>query len=367
MKPAARGLSVGIVGASSLLGKELQAVLKERNFPVARLVTAESDEAEFDMPVVDLREGFQPALANENLEEEDFQVVFVAAPPRPSAKKLASGRSPGFLDSADRLAHAAHCTVIDMAEALAGQPGEVLRVPFLEPASPAARATQPDRPAAFLASAHPASILLSTLILRLARRFTLSSAVAEVFACASEIGPQAVDELQRQTTSLLSFQKIPQAVFGRQLAFNLLPRFGRAKGTTLAGIEGRIHRQLNRILGERAPSPAVRVFQAPVFHSLAVSLYVETQKAASVEALEEALKGPRVTLARLREPAPSQADSSGSSDIQVDAVARDHTRSRGAWIWAVADNLRLAALNAIEIAEGAHPQARASGAMNAKP
>jgi aspartate-semialdehyde dehydrogenase len=362
MKPSSPGLSVGVVGASSLLGKEILAVLKEREFPVARMVTSENDEAEPDMPVVDLREGYDPAILQENVAEKDFDVVFVAGPVRPRRARADEAQPPSFLDSPAQLASAARCTVIDAGEGLAGQPGGQLRVPFLEREGVASRPGR-ESPAGFCVSAHPASIVLSALLLRLAARFTLTSAVAEVFAPASEIGPLAVDELQRQTSSLLSFQKIPQAVFGRQIAFNLLPRFaqGKSKGTTLSAIEKRIHQQLTEYLEGRANPPAVRVLQAPVFHSLAVSLYVETRQAATVEALEEALKGPRVALTRLREPAPSQAEASGASDILVDAVARDESRAQGAWIWAVADNLRLAALNAIEIAEAARPQARASG------
>jgi aspartate-semialdehyde dehydrogenase len=362
MKAHAQGLSVGVVGASSLLGKELLAVLKERAFPIARMVTAENDETEPDMPVVDLREGFDPAILQEDVAEKDFDVVFVAGQVRPQGKRPDESRPPSFLDSPAQLAHAARCTVIDLDEGLAGQPGGVLRVPFLEGGGTASRAARQASPS-FYVSIHPACIVLSALLLRLAARFTLTSAVAEVFSPASEIGPQAVDELQRQTSGLLSFQKIPQTVFGRQLAFNLLPRLahGKSKGAALGVIEKRIHQQLAGYLGERVISPAVRVFQAAVFHSLAVSLYVETREPAPVEALEEVLKGPRVALTRLREPAPSQAEASGASNILVDAVARDESRAQGAWIWAVADNLRLAALNAIEIAETARPQARALG------
>jgi aspartate-semialdehyde dehydrogenase len=362
MKTPPQGFSVGVVGASSLLGKELLAVLKERKFPVARLVTAEDDEAEPDLPVVDLREGFQPAIAEENLAEKDFDVVFVAEPLRAPGKKSGDGAASSlFLRSPDQLARASRCTVIDLSDGLAGQPGGVVRIPFLERAARGDSDREP--PSAFNISPHPAAIVLGALLLRLAARFTLSTAVAEVFLPASEIGPQAVDELQRQTSSLLTFQKIPQAVFGRQLAFNLLPRFGRArtKGTTLEGIEGRIHRQLGAYLGERAVPPAVRVFQAPVFHSLAISLYVETREPARVEVLQQALLGERLALTRGREPAPSPADSSGSADILLDAVARDASRANGAWLWAVADNLRLAAVNATEIAEAARAQARVQG------
>jgi len=99
------------------------------------------------------------------------------------------------------------------------------------------------------------------------------------------------------------------------------------------------------------PTPALRLVQAPVFHSVAVSLYVETAKPASVEELESALAKERMKVTRLREPAPSQADASGTNDILIDAVQRDASHKNGAWIWAVADNLRLSAVNAVEIAE----------------
>lgn len=356
MKPPARGFSVGVVGASSLLGKELLAVLKERNFPVARLVTAEDEDVEPDVPVLDLREGFEPLIADEHLSEKDFDLVFVAAPLRPVSDKSKAGGEAPFLRSPSQLAETTHCTVIELGDGLAGESPAEVRIPFLEEQGASLGSAPSGR---HFVSAHPAAIILSGLLLRLSLRFPLTSAVAQVFAPASDLGPQAVDELQRQTTSLLSFQKLPEAVFGRQLAFNLLPRFGsgRQKVGPLAQAEARIHQQVAAFLAENAgsklaiPVPALRVVQAPVFHSVAVSLYVETGKPTSIEELESALAQERMTMTRLRDPAPSQADASGSNDILIDAVERDASHQNGAWIWAVADNLRLAAVNAVEIAE----------------
>jgi aspartate-semialdehyde dehydrogenase len=368
MKPLRQGFSVGVVGASSLLGKELLAVLKERNFPVARLVTAEDDEREPDIPVVDLREGLEPSIADESLDEKDFDIVFVAAAPTPaSGKSQAGGQSP-FLRSSSLLAQTTHCMVIDLSDGLAGEPGGQARIPFLErmAGQPPATSAEPCR--RFVA-AHPAAIVIGSVLMRISASFGVSAAVAQVFAPASEIGAQAVEELQHQTASLLTFKKLPDAVFGRQLAFNLLPRFGpaREKVAPLAGIESRIHHELEAFLSSRGeahgriPRPAVRVVQAPVFHSVAVSLYVETTKAASEEEIEHALKHERIKITRLRAPAPTQVETSGSSDILVDAVRRDASHANGAWIWAVADNLRLAAENAVEIAEAERGLAQAAG------
>ena len=363
MKLPAQGSSVGVVGASSLLGKELLAVLKERHFPVARLITAEDDEG-LDLPVVDLREGFEPSIADENLSEKDFDLVFVAAPPHPLSDKSKTGGDEPFLRSPSRLAKATHCTVIKLGGALVGESAGAVRIPFLDQKDTTRKTTPTGR---HFVSPHPAAIVLSSLLVRLASRFPLASAVTQVFAPASDLGPQAVDELQRQTTSLLTFQKLPEAVFGRQLAFNILPRMGsnRQKVGTLAQAETRIHQQVAAYLDEKAtskltiPTPALRLVQAPVFHSVAVSLYVETAGAASVEELESALAKDRMVVTRGRDPAPSQADASGSNDILIDAVQRDASHKNGAWIWAVADNLRLTAVNAVEIAEAEH----ASGAL----
>jgi aspartate-semialdehyde dehydrogenase len=355
MKPPAQGSSVGVVGASSLLGKELLAMLKERNFPVSRLITAEEDD-EPEVPVLDLREGFEPSIADENLSERDFDLVFVAAPPHSVTEKSKAGAEAPFLRSSSQLAKATRCTVIELGDGLAGESAGRVRIPFLNQKGTTRKTTPAGR---HFLSPHPAAIILSGLLVRLSSRFPLASVVAQVFAPASDVGPQAVDELQRQTSSLLTFQKLPEAVFGRQLAFNLLPRLGtsRKKIGELAQAETRIHQQVAEYLAENAPSkiaiplPALRLVQAPVFHSVAVSLYVETAKPASVEELESALAQERMMVTRLREPAPSQVDASGSNDILIDAVQRDASHKNGAWIWAVADNLRLAAVNAVEIAE----------------
>ncbi len=203
----------------------------------------------------------------------------------------------------------------------------------------------------FFISPHPAAILIASLLLRLAARFTLERAMAQVFQPASEIGPRAIEELQKQTVSLLSFQKIPQSVFGTQLAFNLVPRLGRLTGNALADLEKRLRQELRQFLSNRAPLPALRLFQVPVFYSLGLSLYVEMARPESPEAIAKALGGEPLRVRRLSQPAPSQVEATGSSDVLVDTITLDAEYPAGVWIWAAADNLRLAAVNAVEIAE----------------
>lgn len=394
MKLAARGYRVAVVGASSLLGKELVGVLEERNFSIARLVSFEDQEEEPDLPIVDWRENLQTSVADQEVREQDLDFAFLAGPVR-SASSLPSflrsavdggGSSPPLHEKSAQPAAGGSpvpparerregcCSIIDLTETLAGWPSRVLTIPFLEARSlpvsagrpsdaQGALAGRPERTvkprgesvARVFSSPLSSAILISTILLRLAARFRVERAVAHVYEPASAIGPRAIEELQKQTVSLLSFQKIPKSVFGAQLAFNLLPRLP-GSGGGLKEIEATLRRQLRDYLAERAPMPAVCLFQVPVFYSLGLSLYFETSEGVSPATIAQALAGAPVRVRQPSQPAPSQVEAAGSNEILMDAICQEPDRSRAFWVWAVADNLRLTALNAVEIAERAAKQ-----------
>ena len=379
MKLAPQGYRVAVVGASSLLGKEVLTVLEERGFPVSRLIKLESDEEEPDAPIVDLNKDFESAMRNEEVHGQDVDFTFLVAQPQggatlpaflrtvlssavagaPAAAAAATAGA-GNTGGPSVPAEATRGVVIDLTDARACAQGAgsagVLSVPFLDRRTHRGHASHRAVPGTrLIVSPHPAAILISSLVLRLASRFPLERAVANVFGPVSEIGPKGIEELQKQTVNLLSFQKIPRSVFGAQLAFNLLPRLGSTQGSALAELETRIRQQLREFLSGGAPLPSVRIFQAPVFYSLALSLYVETAAPSAPEALAQALEGKPVRLRRFSEGAPLQVEAVGSGDILVDAIAADPNHPCGAWLWAVADNLRLAAVNAVEIAESLRP------------
>jgi aspartate-semialdehyde dehydrogenase len=360
MKPTKEGYRVAVVGASSLLGKELVSVLEQGKFPVSRLLTFEADESEPELPIIDLREESAATVEEAQISEQELDFAFLAGRLR---------ALPGFLSSWQQQASATHCLVIDVVgEGLGEGTGgtsasdearadDLVGIPFLDRRFP--MGGQLSATGRVHVSAHPAAIVISSLLLRLAARFALKTAVAQVFSSASESGSRGVEELQRQTVNILSFQKIPHQVFGAQLAFNLLSRLGRSARGDMAALEARLRRQLHHYLGERVPRPALRVFQVPVFYSLGISLYVETADPVSTEAATAALAGERIKVRRSALDAPTQVEVTGSGDILVDSISADAEHPNGLWIWAVADNLHLAATNAVELAASLREQARA--------
>jgi aspartate-semialdehyde dehydrogenase len=90
-----------------------------------------------------------------------------------------------------------------------------------------------------------------------------------------------------------------------------------------------------------------------------VSLYIETAEPVTTEAATAALAGERIKVRRSTLDAPTQVEVTGSSDILVDRISIDAEHPNGLWLWAVADNLHLAATNAVELAASLREQARA--------
>ncbi|MGH9358044.1 MAG: Asd/ArgC dimerization domain-containing protein [Terriglobia bacterium] len=342
-----RDTRVAMAGAGTLLGKEILSVLKERNFPASNVVELESRDEPPEIAILDAGGNALPVLGGEQ-EAGPFDFIFVAAAPKADGEKdlwterladLPASKSPFVIDAAHGLPEPANATV---------------SIPFLgQAAMPLAEAAGSG--ARFFISPHTAAIALSSLIVPVARRIKIERVIAQIFNPASELGPAAIEELQKQTVNLLSFQQMPREIFDAQMAFNLAPRLGRKARAGFASQEARVRSELRRILEGRAPVPSIRLIQVPMFYSLALSLYVQAAVPVKAAQVEEALSGDRIRLLRASHAVPSPPEVQGSATVLVDPVVIDQEHAGGFWLWAMADNLRLAAANAVEIAENLLP------------
>jgi len=343
------GYQVGLAGASTLLGQEILRVLHDRAFPVRQLFKFETETEEPDLPVLDLsgQVGFEPNVMDE--EPESLDVLFLAA--RPHSKSGESDLLGKALAAAGATAMSpgqASCVVIDSSNALAEVPGRRLSIPSC-PKAPSAASE--NNLATVLVSPHPATIVLSRILLSLAARYAVKDCVAQIFLPASELGPRGIEELQKQAVSLLSFQKPPQKVFGAQMAFNLLARLPGKHAAEITVSESAIRREVRECLSGSLPLPALCFSHAAVFYSLAFSIFVELGEKPAKDDVTAALSGSGMTVRRRSEAAPNQVDAAGSAEILLDAITSDPDRLGGFWIWAAVDNIRLAAENAVDIAE----------------
>lgn len=327
------GLRVAIVGATSLKGKELKAVLEERLFPVEKLALLDDDEAVGQLTDFEGEPTFVCPIAPEAFTESDL--VFFAS--------IAGA----FTRAQWPRAAAARATLIDLTHALLDVPEASVRVPFLEEhLPPVANSGRP-----WYIAPHAASIVLLALLARLRAAFRLRQVVANIFEPVSERGAAGMAELEEQTVRLLSFQEFPRAVFGAQVAFNLLPRYGAESRVRLEETEDIIRREIGRCAPELAKPLALRVIQAPIFHSHYLSVLVELEEAFEVARVERALAGPQTTVLGPEEEPAAAVDVAGREEIVVGPVLRDPNRPGAFWLWTAVDNLRLTARTAVEIAE----------------
>ena len=237
--------------------------------------------------------------------------------------------------------------VVDLTGVAEARPDARLRAPAVEGGSVRGGGVQ--------VVAHPAAIALALFLRRLQSRSALRRAVIQMFAPASEHGMAGVEELQGQTVSLLSFKGLPKALFDAQLAFTMLARYGEDAPVALEEVELTIERHLATLLelpgeGSGAPMPSLRLVQAPVFHGYSFSAWVDFQENPGAEALEKALVCGSIEVRGGDAEPPNNAGQAGQGGIAVGAIGPDRNQPSACWFWLVADNLRLAAENAVALA-----------------
>jgi len=326
---------IAIVGAATLKGKELKEVLEDRNFPALEVKLLDDEESLGQLDSVGDEATFIQSVLPENLRGAD--IVFFASDEAFTRKNWHLAKKTGAL-------------VVDLSYALEKDATSEVRAPWIE------RELQlegvlphPQLDSKLAVVAHPAAVALALLLLRAQKAGKLHTAACSAFEPASEHGRRGMDELHGQTVNLLSFQQLPTEVFDAQLAFNMLARYGEKSMPALETVERRILGHLETITEGRAVLPALALAQAPIFHGHVLSLYLEFEEAVSAANLTRALSGDHVNIARLPEDSPSNVSAAGQDEVLVE-VRRDLRHERGFWLWATIDNLRIAALTAVDCA-----------------
>jgi aspartate-semialdehyde dehydrogenase len=91
--------------------------------------------------------------------------------------------------------------------------------------------------------------------------------------------------------------------------------------------------------------------QAPVFYGYAFSAYVEFAALEPIGQLESAFANLGVKIGAPGDAPPSNISVAGETEIHLARIEPDPNVANAVWLWGVADNLRLPAVNAVRIAE----------------
>ncbi|MGA8742359.1 MAG: Asd/ArgC dimerization domain-containing protein [Terracidiphilus sp.] len=325
---------IAIVGAATLLGKELKDALTESSLAAADFALFDEDEGLGQLDQLGDEVTFVKAITADAFEHVDFTLF--------CGSETLTRR---FWREALR----AGSTVLDLTGALDQETGVLVRSPWVGAQDVAADLFTPA-----VVPAHPAALALALLMERLQQAVPVRGASATVLLPASEFGRAAMDELHQQTVNLLSFQTIPRATFDAQSAYNLLSGFGETAKVSITAIDGRIRRQYSALAGRRLPALAMQTISAPVFHGHGFSIFAELERPVDLSTLEDALSGDHVDLVLEETDSPSNLAATGQNDVLVrlrlEPGPRNANESSRVWLWAASDNLRLYAQNAVECA-----------------
>lgn len=242
-----RGLAVAVVDPLSLLGRDIQAVLKERGFPFSKLHLFHTENEPGNLLIDDGNEAaFVAPLTPEAL--EDCQIAFLCGSAYGTTRFL-KARPPG------------PCVLIDLTGGRSGA--------FVRPDEPL-----PD--GGVLVTHDPTAFVLADVLRLLAGLATLSGVSATVDRPVSDLGKAALDELFDQAMSLAVFRPVPKKILGTQAAFNIFtPPDSEAYEAIVVEDVGRLLRPLEKPVPVRVISA-----RAGVFHGHLIRLEARFEGAA---------------------------------------------------------------------------------------
>jgi len=322
-----------IAGASSLLGGELKTLVEESRF------------AGWDLRLVDeenaagtLTEAGGEAAVIQRVEEDTFRGARYAF--------LAGSTAFGKLCLGP--AREAGATIIDFTHATLSDPDATPWFPKIESLTGKSIAKNAKTFSVFSAGGTAAASLALVL-----QKFGLQRLVGVMFRPVSDTGRNGIEELETQTSQLLSFQSIGSQVFGTQTAFTLLPRFGAESKEDLQreGLEMRA--EVAAAVGDvnEDAKISLNLIHAPVFYGLTFNACADLGEGVDSGKLIAACKEAGWTIVEGGEAGPSNVSVAGESQLFMSEPRADLSRAGAWWFWGAADNLRLPAASGIKLAD----------------
>ncbi len=324
---AGRKLRAAVVGAGTLLGKELAEELNRAKNVVWDLTLLDAVEASGQITVAG-----DEALVIQPVSADSFAGIDVAFFAGDEATTALFWKA----------AHAAGTSIVDLTGALEGQPQVLVRAPSIKGSA------APDLATVAVVSAHPAAVMLALVYARL-QPLGLTRMAATMLQPASECGSAGVEEVHQQSVGLLTLKPLKKDIYDKQVAFNVVASLGDAAKASLETVRAKINRHLGMLAGGAAEETmALQLIQVPVFHGFTSSIFLEFLSGVEEWALRAALDGGALQFQD--EESPSNESVAGKDEILFSMATAKSKEGSAFWLWMAADNLRLAATNAVACA-----------------
>ncbi len=330
------GYRVAVVGATGNVGREMLAILAEREFPIDEIAAVASPrstgtEIEFG--------DTGKMLKVKNIEHFDFtgwDIALFAAGSGPTQIYAPKAASQG-------------CVVIDNSSLYRMDPDVPLIVPEVNP-----DAIDDYKKKNIIANPNCSTAQMVVALKPLHDAATIKRVVVSTYQSVSGAGKQGMDELFEQSRAIFVGDPVEAKKFTKQIAFNVIPHIDVFLDDGSTKEEWKMVAETKKILDPKIKLNATCV-RVPVFVGHSESLNIEFEKELSAEQAQNILReAPGVMLVDKREDGGyvTPVEAAGDSATYISRVREDSTVDNGLCLWCVSDNLRKgAALNAVQIAE----------------
>tara|TARA_A100001391_G_scaffold46046_2_gene27195 strand:- start:76115 stop:77140 length:1026 start_codon:yes stop_codon:yes gene_type:complete len=330
------GYRVVVVGATGNVGREMLAILAEREFPideVAAVASSRSQGTEIELGDTG------KMLKCKNLEHFDFTGWDIAL--------FAAGSGP-TKEYAPKAA-AAGCVVIDNSSLFRMDPDVPLIVPEVNP-----DAIDGYTKKNIIANPNCSTAQLVVALKPLHDAATIKRVVVSTYQSVSGSGKEGMDELFEQSRAIFVNDPVVPRKFTKQIAFNVIPHIDVFMDDGSTKEEWKMVVETKKILDPKVKMAATCV-RVPVFVGHSESINIEFENEITAKQAQDILReAPGVMLVDKREDGGyvTPVECAGDYATFVSRVREDPTVENGLQIWCVSDNLRKgAALNAVQIAE----------------
>ncbi len=327
---------LAVVGATGVVGEAMLEILSERDFPVGTVYALASERSV----------GKTVSFGNRELHVEDLATFDFA--------KVQIGLfSAGGSISAEYAPRAADagCVVIDNTSHFRYDDDIPLVVPEVN-----AEAIGNYRARGIIANPNCSTIQMVVALKPLHDAAGIERINVCTYQAVSGAGRSAVEELVRQTTTLLNGRPLEIEGDAKQIAFNAIPHIDVFQDNRYTKEEMKMVWETRKILDDDAILVNPTAVRIPAFFGHSEAVHIETRdKLTAAEAIELLAKAPGVQVldgTGTGEYPTAVTESSGADPVFVGRVREDISHPRGLDLWVVADNIRKgAALNSVQIAE----------------
>jgi aspartate-semialdehyde dehydrogenase len=330
--------NIAVVGVGAV-GVEMLRVLKQRNFPCAKVkVLARSAR---DIEVDGVRYSVEPISA------EAFDGVDIALFAGTEGEK---GAAVTFAKEAVKRG----AVVIDNGADFRMDKAVPLVVPEVN-----GRDAKKHR--GIIANPNCSTIQMVVALWPIHRKAGIKRVIVTTLQASSGAGKSAVEQLNEEVSGVCSggfcnvHVKVERMSMPQQLAYNVFPQIGGFADDDYTSEEWKLVKETHKIMHDPKIKVSATTVRVPVRTGHSESVYIETAKPIAPDAVRKLLaRSPGVVVIDDAKKAlyPMPKDAEGRDETFVGRIRRDPYVKNGLWLWVVADNLRKgAATNAVQIAE----------------